>query len=136
MEKRDETTMPGAMTVTPHLETLKIRALSEVCKLIGEAVHLDTTLSRILQVLHDILRMERASLVLVDPQRKRLSIKASYGLSVEEERRGIYGLSEGVCGQIFQSGSPCVVPDINSEPLFLDRSGARPGCDREKGAHC
>ncbi len=110
---------------TPHLETLKIRALSEVCKLIGEAVHLDTTLARVLQVLHDILRMERSSLVLHDPKKNRLSIKASYGLSVEEERRGIYGLSEGVCGQIFQTGSPCVVPDVNSEPLFLNRTGAR-----------
>lgn len=133
MESNDKMTHRDDLPVGfPHLETLKIRALSEVCKLIGEAVHLDTTLGRVLQVLHDILRMERASLVLVDPKRKRLSIKASYGLSVEEERRGIYGLSEGVCGQIFQTGSPCVVPDINSEPLFLNRTGARRGIDKEK----
>lgn len=126
MDYMDKTTLAADMPpAPPHLETLKIRALSEVCKLIGEAVHLDTTLGRVLQVLHDILRMERASLVLVDPKRKRLSIKASYGLSIEEERRGIYGLSEGVCGQIFQTGSPCVVPDVNSEPLFLNRTGAR-----------
>lgn len=117
---------------TCNLETLKIRALSEVCKLIGRAVHLDTTLSRILKVLHDILHMERATLVLLDKKRQHLSIKASYGLSVEEERRGIYGLSEGVCGQIFQSGSPCVVPDIHSEPLFLNRTGARSGINKKK----
>ena len=108
-----------------HLETLKLRALSEVCKLIGRVVHLDTTLGRILKVLHDILDMKRATLVLLDPNRQRLSIRASYGLSIEEERRGIYGLSEGICGQIFQSGSPCVVPDITSEPMFLNRTGAR-----------
>ena len=124
MDNLNSGTVPLA-SASSHLETLKIRALSEVCKLIGEAVHLDTTLGRVLQVLHDILRMERASLVLHDPNRKRLAIKASYGLSVEEERRGIYGLSEGICGQIFQSGSPCVVPDVNSEPLFLNRTGAR-----------
>ncbi|PLX49295.1 MAG: nif-specific transcriptional activator NifA [Desulfobulbaceae bacterium] len=111
--------------MAPPLETLKIRALSEICKLIGKAVHLDTTLGRVLQVLHDILRMERASLVLLDANLQRLVIKASHGLTVEEEQRGIYGLSEGVCGQIFQSGSPCVVPDINSDPLFLNRTGAR-----------
>jgi Nif-specific regulatory protein len=115
-----------------HLETMKLRALSEICKLIGRAVHLDTTLSRILKVLHDILHMERATLVLLDPSRQRLSIRASYGLTVEEERRGIYGLSEGICGQIFQSGSPCVVPDINSEPLFLNRTGARSQIKKER----
>jgi Nif-specific regulatory protein len=107
------------------LEALKIQALSEICQLIGEAVHLDTALARVFQVLHDILRMDRATLVLLDPHRQRLEIKASYGLTIEEERRGIYGLSEGICGQIFQTGSPCIVPDINSEPLFLNRTGAR-----------
>ena len=108
-----------------HVELLKLRALSEICKLIGDAVHLDTTLSRVLRLLHEILHMERATLVLLDRDGQRLAIKSSYGLSVEEEKRGIYGLSEGVSGQIFQSGSPCVVPDINSEPLFLNRTGAR-----------
>jgi Nif-specific regulatory protein len=133
MDSIDKKALADRVTpASPHLETLKIRALSEVCKLIGEAVHLDTTLGRVLQVLHDILRMERASLVLVDPKRKRLSIKASYGLSVEEERRGIYGLSEGICGQIFQTGLPCVVPDVNSEPLFLDRTGARRNINKER----
>jgi Nif-specific regulatory protein len=116
-------------TTTPAsscpLEALKIQALSEICQLIGEAVYLDTALARVFQVLHDILRMDRATLVLLDPHKQRLEIKASYGLTIEEERRGIYGLSEGICGQIFQTGSPCVVPDINSEPLFLNRTGAR-----------
>ncbi len=132
MESRDITLVAGALTGAANLETLKIRALSEVCKLIGEAVHLDTTLTRVLQVLHDILRMERASLVLVDSSCQRLAIKASYGLSVKEEQRGIYGLSEGICGQIFQTGSPCVVPHINSEPLFLNRTGARSGISKER----
>lgn len=107
------------------IDSLKIEALSEVCKLIGSAVHLDTTLGRILQVLHQTLSMERATLVLRDNSKDKLVIKSSYGLSVEEEKRGIYGLSEGICGQIFQSGNPCVVPDITKEPLFLNRTGAR-----------
>ncbi len=114
-----------------RIETLKIKALAEACKLIGRAVHLDTCLGRVLQVLHDTLHMERATLVLLDKGGHRLSIRASYGLSVAEEQRGIYGLSEGVCGQIFQSGSPCVVPDINNEPLFLNRTGARSRIKKE-----
>jgi len=114
------------------LEALKIQALSEICQLIGEAVHLDTALTKILQILHDILRMDRATLVLLEPYKQRLEIKASYGLTVEEEQRGVYGLSEGICGQIFQSGSPCIVPDINSEPLFLNRTGARTTINKEQ----
>ena len=109
----------------PAIETLKMQALTEVCTLISKIVHLDTTLAKILKVLHDVLSMERATLVLLDPERHHLAIKSSYGLTVKEEQRGIYGLSEGISGRIFQTNEPCVVPDITSDPLFLNRTGAR-----------
>ena len=121
-----------ALTSSSPLETLKIQALFEICQLISEAVHLETALARVFQVLHEILHMDRATLVLLDPHRQRLEIKASYGLTIEEEQRGIYGLSEGICGQIFQTGLPCIVPDINSEPLFLNRTGARKTIIKDK----
>lgn len=104
---------------------LEVQALYNIVQLIGSAVHLDTTLSSVLKVLHDTLRMERATLALVDESGEHLSIRASYGLSVVEEQRGVYGLSEGIYGQVFSTGSPFVVPDVHSEPLFLNRTGAR-----------
>ncbi len=107
------------------LQTLELRALNEICTLIGSVVHLDTTLSQVLRILHETLDMERATLLLLDRQGSRMSIRCSYGLTVEEEQRGVYELDEGVCGKIFSSGSPFVVPDIHSEPLFLNRTQAR-----------
>ncbi|HHB76892.1 MAG TPA: nif-specific transcriptional activator NifA [Desulfobulbus sp.] len=111
---------------TSSTEALEIKALYRIVKLIGSAAHLDTALSAILKVLHDTMRMERATLALLDDNRQHLSIRASYGLSVEEERRGVYGLDEGIYGQVFSTVSPFIVPDVNSEPLFLNRTGARP----------
>ncbi len=108
-----------------NLQTLELRALGEICALIGSAVHLDTTLSHILRILHETLDMERATLLLLDREGKRMSIRCSYGLTVEEEQRGVYELGEGVCGKIFSSGFPFVVPDVHSEPLFLNRTKAR-----------
>lgn len=113
---------PSKITLTCALE---VQALYKIVNLIGAAVHLDTTLSSILQVLHHALRMERATLALLDEAGQHLVIRASYGLSVEEEQRGVYGLSEGIYGQVFSTASPVVVPDIHSEPLFLNRTGAR-----------
>lgn len=106
---------------------LEVEALHRIAKLISNVVHLDSALSEILQVLHDTLYMERATLVLVDETGKNLTIRASYGLSVEEEQRGVYGLHEGAVGHVFKSGSPFIAPDINSEPLFLNRTGAWDG---------
>ena len=128
----DQLLVPPPAPASCPLEALKIKALSEICQLIGEAVYLDTALAMVFQILHDTLRMDRATLVLLDPSRQRLEIRASYGLTITEEQRGIYGPSEGICGQIFQTGSPCIVPDINSEPLFLNRTGARTNIKKDQ----
>ncbi len=113
-------------------EGLELLALHRITQLIGTAVNLETTLASILRVLHDTLRMERATLLLMDELSQRLTIRASCGLSEAEEQRGVYKPDEGVCGQIFQSRSPFVVPDIHSEPLFLNRTGARPPFSKTK----
>ena len=108
-----------------RIQGMELVALSRITELIGTAVDLDSTLASILGVLNDTMKMERATLLLYDRASEKLTIKASCGLSEEEELRGVYRPDEGVCGRIFQSCSPFVVPDINSEPLFLNRTGAR-----------
>ena len=107
------------------VKTPEVQALCEIAQLVGSAAKLETTLSEILRILHDTLYMERASLVLLDETAENLTIKASYGLTKEEKERGVYNLNEGVIGKVFRSKSPFVVPDIKSEPLFLNRTQAR-----------
>lgn len=121
--------IPAEMNKTQGIELL---ALYRITELIGTAVDLDTTLSSILGVLNDTMKMERATLLVFDRARQKLAIKASCGLSEEEEMRGVYRPDEGVCGQIFQTCSPFVVPDIDSEPLFLNRTGARSKVKKSK----
>lgn len=117
-----------------YLQTqgFELGALHRITELIGKAVDLDTTLSNILGVLGETLKMERATLLLFDVAQQKLAIKASCGLSEEEQMRGVYRPDEGVCGKIFQSMSPFVVPDIHSEPMFLNRTGARSQVSRSK----
>ena len=69
--------------------------------------------------------MQRATVTLYEPETGNLSINASYGLTAEERKRGVYRLDEGVTGRIFQTGEPFYVPDIEKEPLFLDKTGSR-----------
>ena len=104
---------------------LELQALHSVVQLIGSAAHLETILPSILKILHDSLDMVRGTLALLDSSGRHLVIRASYGLSAKEEERGVYGLDEGIYGQVFSSASPFVVPDVHSEPLFLNRTKAR-----------
>ncbi len=125
MEKNMRTPTTSCTRERSATASLELKALYRIVQLIGSAVHLDTALSAILKVLHDTLRMERATLALLDEDNRHLTIRASYGLSVEEEQRGVYGLDEGIYGQVFSTVSPFIVPDVSSEPLFLNRTGAR-----------
>ncbi|SDP13015.1 nif-specific transcriptional activator NifA [Desulforhopalus singaporensis] len=115
-----------------HTQGMELLALHRITELIGSAVDLETTLQKILGVLENTLQMERATLLFLDKVKQKLVIRASCGLSAHEELRGVYNLDEGVCGKIFQTCSPFVVPDIESEPLFLNRTGARTRVSRSK----
>jgi len=106
-------------------ERLELQALYQIAQLIESALDLDKALSETLCILHETLRMERATLVLPNESGTSLAIRASYGLTPEEAQKGVYRLDEGVIGMIFRSCQPFVVPDIKKEPLFLNRTGAR-----------
>lgn len=107
---------------TEHLE---VQALYQIAQLIGSALDLEKALAEILAIMHETLRMERATLVLLDEGGSHLTIRASYGLSKTEQSRGLYRTGEGIIGKIYETCYPCVVPDIHNEPLFLNRTGAR-----------
>jgi Nif-specific regulatory protein len=123
---------PTERQAATRIEELEMRALYEISRLIGQAVNFEESMAEILRVLHDILRMERATLMLLDEAGERLAIGASYGLTPEEIKRGIYRLDEGVCGQVFRTRSPFVVPDIHREPLFLNRTRSRNLINKEQ----
>lgn len=108
-----------------QIKTLEVQALCEIAQFVGSAADLNTTLSETLRVLHETLNMERATLYLLNDMGASLEIVASCGMTQEEKNRGVYKLSEGVCGKIFRSRFPFVVPDIKNEPLFLNRTKSR-----------
>ncbi len=122
----------GENLVESATQGVELLALHRITELIGNAVDLEITLERILAVVNDTLKMERATLLLYDSRSRNLVITASCGLSEVEEMRGVYKPDEGVIGQIFRTRSPFVVPDIQSEPLFLNRTGARTKVSRDK----
>ncbi|QGY40201.1 GAF domain-containing protein [Pseudodesulfovibrio cashew] len=109
----------------PTVHGLKLTALLAICQVIDQALDLESALEGVLRIMSEQLSMQRATVTLYDPDTGNLSINASYGLTSEEKRRGVYKLDEGVTGRIFQTGEPYYVPDIDKEPLFLDKTGSR-----------
>ncbi len=113
---------------------LKVKVLVEISNVLSSSLDIQKTLSSILKVLSDSLGMERGTITLVQPKTNELHIEVAHGLTKEEKERGRYKIGEGITGRVVKTGEPMVIPDIEAEPLFLDRTQARRNLKERKFA--
>jgi len=112
----------------------KVRELStlyEISKIVSSTLDLERVAASILKLLSDFLGLNRGALTLIDEETGELKIRAAYGMTQEEIRKGKYRIGEGVTGKVVKTGVPIIVPRIGSEPLFLDRTGSRKRLDKK-----
>jgi Nif-specific regulatory protein len=67
--------------------------------------------------------MRRGALVLLDESTGRLRTEAAVGLTPNEIERGKYALGEGITGNVVATGRARIIPDLRTEPDFLNRTG-------------
>ena len=110
---------------------LELTTLYEIAKLASSSLDLDSTLKSILHTLSVFLEMKRGTLTLLGSATGVLQVRASYGLTANEMKRGKYRVGEGITGKVFETGRPFIVPDVKNEPLFLNRTGSRGDIKKE-----
>lgn len=110
----------------------EIACLYEISLAIHSTLDLRKSLYGILDLLSEHLGMKRGSITLLDPDTSETHIEVAHGLSKKEKTKGRYRLGEGITGRVIESGRPMVVPNIDDEPLFLDKTGSRKGIDKSK----
>ena len=103
----------------------ELTALYEVARAVGATMDLRQALSDALDVLSDRLGMIRPTVTLLAPDGDVVQVEVAHGLSSAAVRRGRYKRGEGVTGRVLETGRPMVVPNIDDEPLFLDRTRSR-----------
>ncbi|HUU80611.1 MAG TPA: sigma 54-interacting transcriptional regulator [Acidobacteriota bacterium] len=117
-------------TVNPKRD--EIECLYEITKAIHATLDLRKSLYKVLDILADNLGMNRSSITLLNPETSEIHIEVAHGISSAEKTRGRYKLGEGITGRVVASGRPMAIPQINEEPLFLDRTRARSRIDKSK----
>ena len=115
------------MATAPHNEHTQkqVDTLHELGQTLGGAGDLEGALQDIFKILDDRLEMNLGTLSLLDLEEGSVEIDIAYGLSPSEIERGRYKIGEGITGKVVEAGKPVIVPRISSEPMFLDRTGAR-----------
>ena len=110
----------------------EIACLYEISRAIHSTMDLKKALYRVLELLSGHLGMKRGSITLLNPETSEIHIEVAHGISEMEMAKGKYKLGEGITGRVISSGRPMAIPQINDEPLFLDRTGARSGIDHSR----
>ncbi|MFC1580563.1 sigma 54-interacting transcriptional regulator [Thermodesulfobacteriota bacterium] len=110
----------------------EIECLYEVTKAIHATMDLKKALYRVLDLLSEYLSMKRGSITLLNPGTSEIRTEVAHGISSNAKTKGRYRVGEGVTGRVVESGRPMAVPNIDAEPLFLDRTGARSRMDKSK----
>ena len=110
----------------------EINCLYEITKAIHATMDLQRALYKVLELLSEYLGMKRGSITILNPETSEIRIEVAHGISEMERTKGKYKLGEGITGRVIKAGRPMVVPQIDAEPLFLDRTGARDGIDHSK----
>jgi Nif-specific regulatory protein len=114
----------------------ELAALYEISRLLLSDLDMFEAIRRSLEVLATFLNLKRGTLTLIPEDGRELAIAAAYGLTPEQMRRGRYAPGEGITGQVLKSGQGMVVPDIRTEPQFLNKTGSRAGVKEDISFIC
>ena len=110
----------------------EIKCLYEITASIHSTLNLRKALYKVLDLLAEHLGMKRGSISLLNSDTSEIQVEVAHGMSSAAKTRGRYKLGEGVTGKVIESGRPMAIPDIDEEPLFLDRTRSRSKVDKEK----
>ena len=113
-------------------EIMEVQALYEISRCLNSSDPMEKRLHKVLDTLHDKMGMARGTLALLSSDKSTLTVEVAHGLDEQAKRRGSYKVGEGITGKVVQAGEPIVVPNIDKEPLFLNKTRAREHLDRSK----
>ena len=137
-------TEPSGMSFEPHAcdrdlgecRTNVLPCMNEMSRIAHGAEDLSETLGVLLELLKTHMNLVRAMVSLFEPGSGNIFIHDSFGLSEEEQAKGVYFLGEGVTGRVVETGESIVVPRIGDEPSFVDRTQSRSASDRRLSFPC
>lgn len=93
--------------------------LFEIGKLVGSDLDPGILLSRIAELICQMIGAKACSVMLLDADRKRLLAKAAYGLRTERMHTLSFAVGEGVAGWVVERGEPALIADVEKDARFV-----------------
>jgi GAF domain-containing protein len=103
----------------------QIEAISKVANLITSGMYLEELLRLVVQVTAEIMNSKISSLMLLDPDKKELVVKATQSISEAYNKKPNISLGEGIAGVVAKNNKAICVLDVKTEPYYLNQDIAR-----------
>ena len=95
-----------------------IKALSKIGEAITSDLYLEDILKLVVAVTAEVMGSKICSLMLLDPKKKELTIKATQSISKEYINKNPLKLGEGVAGKVALENKAMVVSNIQTDKLY------------------
>ncbi len=103
----------------------QIEALSKIANLITSGLYLEELLRLIVHVTAEVMNSKISSLMLLDPDKKELVVKATQSISEAYNKKPNVKLGEGIAGLVAQQNKPIYVLDVKDDARYLNRDIAK-----------
>jgi GAF domain-containing protein len=102
-----------------------IQALSKVANLITSGLYLEEVLRLIVSVTAEIMNSKICSLMLLDPDKQELVVKATQSISESYNKKPNIKLGEGIAGAVAKENKAICVLDVRKDARYLNRDIAK-----------
>ena len=95
-----------------------IERLKEISNWVSSVLDLDNLLEIIVDSLTRLMQARASSLLLLDPQTRKLYFKVAIGEKREEVRKFEISMGQGIAGIVAETGEPLLVNDVTKDPRW------------------
>jgi GAF domain-containing protein len=103
----------------------QIEALAKVANLITSGLYLEELLRLIVQVTAEVTNSKISSLLLLDPEKKELVVRATQSISEAYNKKSNIKLGEGIAGIVAATNKPVCVLDVKTDTRYLNQNIAK-----------
>ena len=103
----------------------QIEAISKVANLITSGMYLEELLRLVVHVTAEIMNSKISSLMLLDPDKKELVVKATQSISEAYNKKPNIRLGEGIAGVVAKDNKPMCILDVKDDPRYLNQDVAK-----------
>ncbi len=108
----------------------ELNLLFEISTLLNKVKRdLKNNLNPVIELLANYLTAEKVILTILNRTNSQISIEVAFGLTEEEQSRGIYKIGEGIIGTVVETGKAVVIPKIFEHKGYLNKTGIKSDVD-------